>query len=133
MSAHHACLRESLTGIRTALSMLIYTPENTEWLSRVDMNHHAGGVMDHLQELINSLTPEPGDREPFFPPSMTRATAVHDMTTSLESRDPVQGSVLTSAQVADGWHYCPAFDDLLTQGENHTGDHCLCGHPNRVF
>ena len=129
MSAHHACLRESLTGIRTALSMLIYTPENTGWLSRVDSNHHAGGVMDHLASLIDSLAPEheslgdpsrsgePGDRKPFVP-------APHD---------PVQGSVLTPAQVADGWHYCPAFDDLLTKGENHSGDHCLCGHPNRVF
>lgn len=67
MSAHHACLRQSLIGIRTALSMLIYTPENTEWLARGGRNHDAGGVMDHLQELIDSLTPEPGDREPFFP------------------------------------------------------------------
>ncbi len=117
MSAHHACLRQSLVGIRTALSMLIYTPENTGWLSSLDTNHHAGGVMDHLESLIDSLTPEPGDREPFFP-------APHD---------PVQGSDLTPAQVADGWHYCPAFDDLLTQGENHSGDRCLCGHPNRVF
>lgn len=122
MSAHHACLRQSLIGIRTALSMLIYTPENTGWLTKVDTNHHAGGVMDHLASLIDSLDPEPeadepGDREPFFP-------APHD---------PVQGSDLTPAQVADGWHYCPAFDDLLTRGENHTGDHCLCGHPNRVF
>lgn len=117
LSNHHARLRESLTGIRTALSMLIYTPENTEWLLRPGMNHDVEGVMDHLQELIDSLTPEPGDREPIVP----------------APQDPVQGSVLTPDQVADGWHYCPAFDDLLTKGENHTGDHCICGHPNRVF
>jgi len=58
--------------------------------------------------------PEPGDREPFFP-------APHD---------PVQGDTLTPAQVADGWHYCPAFDGLLTRGENPSGTHCFCGHPN---
>ena len=75
MSTHHACLRQSLIGIRTALSMLIYTPENTGWLHSLDTNHHAGGVMDHLASLIDSLDPEPeadepGDREPFFPPSL---------------------------------------------------------------
>jgi hypothetical protein len=124
MSAHHDALRQSLIGIRTALSMLIYTPENTGWLSRVDTNHHAGGVMDHLASLIDSLAPE---HESLGDPEWSRPShfpAPHD---------PVQGSDLTPAQVADGWHYCPAFDDLLTQGENHSGDHCLCGHPNRVF
>lgn len=58
MSAHHACLRQALIGIRTALSMLIYTPENTEWLTKVNTNHHAGGVMDHLDSLIESLESE---------------------------------------------------------------------------
>lgn len=58
--------------------------------------------------------PEPGDREPFFP----------------APTDPVDGDELTAAQLRDGWHYCPAFDGLLTRGENASGTHCFCGFRN---
>jgi|GEM_PF-6264560 len=39
---------------------------------------------------------------------------------------------LTEERIREGWHHCPAFDGLLTQGENPTGTHCLCGHPNHA-
>lgn len=126
-SAHHACLRQSLIGIRTALGMLLYTPENTGWFASGSPgdgpNHHAGGVMDHLASLIDSLAPE---HEALGDPEWSRPCFFPG------PNDPRQGDHLTPAQVADGWHYCPEFDDLLTQGENHTGTTCLCGHPNRV-
>lgn len=72
MSAHHRynpSLLRALIEIRSVFATLIYTPDNAELLRSYDNNHHAGGVMDHLAALIDSLAPEPGDREPFFPPS----------------------------------------------------------------
>lgn len=53
--AHNASLMRALIGIRTAFSMLIYTPDNAELLRSYDNNHHAGGVMDHLASLIDNL------------------------------------------------------------------------------
>lgn len=40
--------------------------------------------------------------------------------------EPEDGAVLTQAQLSAGWHYCPAFDGLLTQGEHPAGG-CFCG------
>ena len=34
--------------------------------------------------------------------------------------------VLTPAEIARGWHYCPEFDGLLTIGEVLGGDQCIC-------
>ena len=73
IEAHRAHMLTCLTGARAMLSHLLYaqaTPEHSAWLRSFDNNHHAGGVMDHLESLIDSLTPEPGDREPFFPPAL---------------------------------------------------------------
>ena len=44
---------------------------------------------------------------------------------------PVDGDTLTTAQIRDGWHYCPAFDGLLTQGEGPNGT-CYCGRDDQV-
>ena len=41
----------------------------------------------------------------------------------IESRP---GGLLTEEEVKAGWHYCPTFDGLLTQGEILGGDSCLC-------
>jgi hypothetical protein len=43
--------------------------------------------------------------------------------------DPVDGDILTPAQVAAGWHYCSAFDGLLTKGERPEGGGCFCASP----
>jgi hypothetical protein len=40
-------------------------------------------------------------------------------------RNPLYGDTLTPDQLAAGWHYCPAFDGLLTQGEGDNGT-CFC-------
>lgn len=72
MSAHHRynpSLLRALIEIRSVFATLIYNPDNAELMRKTNSNHHAGGVMDHLESIIDSLTPEPGDREPFFPPS----------------------------------------------------------------
>jgi hypothetical protein len=45
--------------------------------------------------------------------------------------DPVDGDMLTPAQVANGWHYCPAFDGLLTQGEGDNGT-CFCNRDSQT-
>ena len=39
---------------------------------------------------------------------------------------PKDGDNLTPEQIAAGWHYCPEFDYLLTQGEG-DGPECVCG------
>lgn len=67
---HRSHMLACLTGARAMLSHLFYaqaTPEHSAWMRSMNNNHDAGGVMDHLASLIESLTPEPGDREPFFP------------------------------------------------------------------
>jgi len=46
--------------------------------------------------------------------------------------DPVDGDILTPAQLAAGWHYCSAFDGLLTQGERPAGG-CFCASPTERF
>jgi hypothetical protein len=40
-----------------------------------------------------------------------------------------QDSKLTDEEVKEGWHFCPDFDFLLTQGElfNDDGVTCICG------
>ena len=58
MSEYHNSLRQSLIGIRTALSMLLYVPENAGMLRTSTFNHDAGGVMDYMASLIDALAPE---------------------------------------------------------------------------
>jgi len=116
-------IRTTITGMRSMLSSYFYNTDAMCELMRhpglrSKLNHECGGVMDHLANILDALDelldePEAGDREPHFPPSLSP-----DIT-------------LTPDQVRDGWHFCPSFDGLLTQGENHTGSTCLCGHPNR--
>jgi hypothetical protein len=118
-----AHIRTTITGMRNMLSSYFYCTDAMFELRRhpglrFKLNHECGGVMDHLANILDALDelldePEAGDREPHFPPSLSP-----DIT-------------LTPDQVRDGWHFCPSFDGLLTQGENHTGSTCLCGHPNR--
>ena len=38
---------------------------------------------------------------------------------------------LTPEQLAAGWHYCPAFDGLLTQGEGDNGT-CFCNRDSQT-
>ena len=38
---------------------------------------------------------------------------------------------LTPDQLAAGWHYCPAFDGLLTQGEGDNGT-CFCNRDSQT-
>jgi hypothetical protein len=45
--------------------------------------------------------------------------------------EPVDGDTLTPAQLAAGWHYCPAFDGLLTQGESEDGT-CFCNRDSQT-
>jgi len=116
-------IRNTIIGMRSMLSSYFYcTDEMFELRShpglRYKLNHECGGVMDHLANIIEALDellgePEAGDRDPHFPSSLSP-----DIT-------------LTPDQVREGWHFCPSFDYLLTQGENHTGSTCICGHPNR--
>lgn len=59
--AHRAHMLTCLTGARAMLSHLFYaqaTHEHSAWMRSYDNNHHAGGVMDHLASLIESLEPE---------------------------------------------------------------------------
>ena len=55
----------------------------------------------------------------------------HPASPSTEPRNPLYGDTLTTAQIRDGWHYCPAFDGLLTQGEGPNGT-CYCGRDDQV-
>ena len=50
----------------------------------------------------------------------------HPASPSTDTRNPLYGDTLTPDQLAAGWHYCPAFDGLLTQGERPEGG-CFCG------
>ena len=52
-------LAEALTGIRSAISLMIYTPENAKFHATTTYaNHNAGGIMDHLAEYIKTLKGE---------------------------------------------------------------------------
>ena len=48
-----------------------------------------------------------------------------------EPRNPLYGDTLTPDQLAAGWHYCPAFDGLLTQGEGDNGT-CFCNRDSQT-
>jgi hypothetical protein len=73
---HHEALRQSLIGIRTALSMLLYVPENAGIMRNGTFNHNAGGVMDHMASLIDALAPEhEALAEPSWPNRMRVAKA----------------------------------------------------------
>jgi|694.fasta_scaffold91828_2 hypothetical protein len=58
MSHYQDALYQSLIGIRTALSMLLYVPENAGIMRNGTFSHDAGGVMDHMASLIDALAPE---------------------------------------------------------------------------
>lgn len=49
---------------------------------------------------------------------------------SIMDEDGEINKELTADQLRNGWHYCPAFDGLLTRGENPSGTHCFCGFRN---
>lgn len=52
-------LAAALTGIRSAIGLLIYTPENAKFHATTTYaNHNAGGIMDHLAEYIDTLKGE---------------------------------------------------------------------------
>lgn len=84
-------------------------------------------IFDHYEEpdcdpitcAHEPIEEDPGDHPDWYPASP-----------SSTPRNPLYGDTLTEQEMANGWHYCPAFDYLLTQGENRTGDRCYCGHPN---
>jgi hypothetical protein len=57
-------LAAALTGIRSAIGLLIYTPENAKFHATTTYaNHNAGGIMDHLAEYIDSLTGKATDKK----------------------------------------------------------------------
>lgn len=57
-------LAAALTGIRSAIGLLIYTPENAKFHATTTYaNHHAGGIMDHLAEYIAALKGEFTEQE----------------------------------------------------------------------
>lgn len=56
--SHARALRQALIGMRTTFSLLMYTPENAKFMRKQNTNHDAGGVMDHLASLIDSLEQE---------------------------------------------------------------------------
>jgi len=56
--SHARALRQALIGMRTTFSLLMYTPENAKFMLKSGTNHDAGGVMDHLASLIDSLEQE---------------------------------------------------------------------------
>lgn len=91
----------------------VTTPIHCERVSLLD--HHEAPDCAPITCAQEPIEEDPSDREPLFPPRLG---------------DPQDGDILTEQEMANGWHYCPAFDGLLTQGENRTGDRCYCGHPN---
>ena len=54
------------------------------------------------------------------------ADSLDDAAYFTNSHEPKDGDTLTAGQLAAGWHYCPAFDGLLTRGERPEGG-CFCG------
>lgn len=61
IEAHRTHMLTCLAGARAMLSHLFYaqaTHEHSAWMRGYDNNHHAGGVMDHLASLIESLESE---------------------------------------------------------------------------
>ena len=76
----------------------------------------------------------------FWNESWTERSLLHDTETearaSLDDYCRIElglpSTFLTEEREREGWHHCPAFDGLLTQGENRTGTHCQCGHPNHA-
>lgn len=45
------------------------------------------------------------------------------------------GEKLTPEEMREGWHYCPDFDELLTQGEIFSDEEemtCICGFDRRA-
>jgi hypothetical protein len=55
----------------------------------------------------------------------------HPASPSTDTRNPLYGDTLTPDQLAAGWHYCPAFDGLLTQGEGDNGT-CFCNRDSQT-
>ena len=89
---------------------------------------------EHISVLDLSIPPDSApidcidaenDYEPVIRPDW------HPASPSTEPRNPLYGDTLTPAQLAAGWHYCPAFDGLLTQGEGDNGT-CFCNRDSQT-
>lgn len=56
-------LAAALTGIRSAIGLMIYTPENAKFhVETTYASHNAGGIMDHLSEYIDTLKGETAEK-----------------------------------------------------------------------
>jgi hypothetical protein len=93
------------------------TPERYDLLNSAGTSHHTHAALVGMKVALNIILCDPLNPHSWKNPSFIEQTGgVMDHLQACI--DILAADKLTPDELAEGWHFCMAFDGLLTQGES---------------